>query len=232
MCALRRNALNQHLKENEMKRQHTALLMACAALLPLATVAQSGIEGRPYASVSGGLATLNDGDLKASSGTLEVESDPGVALAAALGYDFGANFRMETELSYQQNDLDRLSLKGPWFGAKASGETKSMTGLLNGYYDFNNISAVTPFVSAGIGLTKVELSDVGIGGEAIPGEADGTAMAYQVGGGFSYALNYNLALDIKYRYMSAVDLELDDNFETAEFDYASHNVYGGIRASF
>lgn len=214
-----------------MKRE-TVLLMACAALLPLATAAQSGIEGRPYASVNGGLATLNDGDLKTSSGTLEVESDPGVALAAALGYDFGANFRMETELSYQQNDLDRLSLKGPSFGVKASGETKSMTGLLNGYYDFNNISAVTPFVSAGIGLTKVELSDVAVNGSGIPGEADGTAMAYQVGGGFSYALNYNLALDLKYRFLSAVDLELDDDTETAEFDYASHNVYGGIRASF
>ncbi len=214
-----------------MKRE-TALLMACAALLPLATAAQSGIVGRPYASFSGGLATLNDGDLKTSAGVLEVESDPGVALAAALGYDFGPNFRMETELSYQQNDLDRLSLKGPGFGAKASGETTSMTGLLNGYYDFNNISALTPFVSAGLGLTKVELSDVAIDGGSIPGEADGTAMAYQVGGGFSYALNYNLALDLKYRYFAAVDLELDDNAETAEFDYASHNIYGGIRASF
>jgi len=214
-----------------MKRQ-TALLMACAALLPLATAAQSGIVGRPYASFSGGMATLNDGDLKTSQGALEAESDPGVALAAALGYDFGANFRMETELSYQQNDLDRLSLKGPGVGTNVSGETKSMTGLLNGYYDFNNISAVTPFVSAGIGLTKVEMSDVAVGGVNIPGEADGTAMAYQIGGGFSYALNYNLALDLKYRYFSAVDLELDDNAETAEFDYASHNVYGGIRASF
>jgi opacity protein-like surface antigen len=214
-----------------MKTQD-ALFIACAALLPLATAAQSGIEGRPYASVSGGLSTLNDADAKSADGTLEFDSESDIALAAALGYDFGANFRMETELSYQRNDVDRLNLKGSGMSLKASGEISSTSGLLNGYYDFNNISSVTPFVSAGIGMTKAELKDFGaFSGNRylyLQDEPDGTAMAYQVGGGLSLALNYNLALDLKYRYFSAVDLKLDD----VEFEYSSHNVYGGIRASF
>jgi opacity protein-like surface antigen len=212
-------------------KKHAVMFVGCAALLSLASAAQSAVMG-PYASISGGMATLNDADMKFSEGTVEFDTDPGIALTAALGYDFGANFRMETEFAYQQNDLDQVNIKGMGASAKASGEIKSQSGLLNGYYDFTNISSLTPFVSAGIGLTKVELSDIAIGDEDIPGKADGTAMAYQVGGGFSYALNYNLALDLKYRYFAAVDLELDDNVESAEFDYSSHNVYGGIRASF
>ncbi|MCW5200134.1 porin family protein [Desulfobulbus sp. F1] len=212
-------------------KKHAVMFVGCATLLSLASAAQSAVMG-PYASISGGMATLNDADMKFSEGTIEFDTDPGIALTAALGYDFGANFRMETELAYQQNDLDQVNIKGTGLSAKASGEIKSQSGLLNGYYDFTNISSLTPFVSVGLGLTKVELGDVAIDGEYIPGEVDGTAMAYQVGGGFSYALNYNLALDLKYRYFAAVDLELDDNGESAEFDYSSHNVYGGIRASF
>jgi opacity protein-like surface antigen len=216
--------------ENEMKK-HAVLFAGCAALLFLAATAESAVQG-PYASVNGGIGTLNDADAKGADGTLEFDTDPGIALTGALGYDFGANFRMETELAYQQNDIDTINLKGTGRGVKAAGEISSISGLLNGYYDFTNISPVTPFVSAGIGLTKAELKDVG----AFSGnrylylldEPNGTAMAYQVGGGFSYALNYNLALDLKYRYFSAVDLKLDD----VEFDYSSHNVYGGIRASF
>jgi opacity protein-like surface antigen len=208
-------------------KKHVVLLVGCAALLSLSSAAQSAVMG-PYASINGGIATLNDADAKINEGTLEFDTDPGLALAAALGYDFGANVRLETEANYQQNDIDHINLKGSGLNPKASGEIIGVSGLLNGYYDFTNISAVTPFVSAGFGFTKIKIDDVANDGEIIPGKTDGTAMAYQVGGGFSYALNYNLALDIKYRYFSAIDLKLDDT----EFDYSSHNVYGGIRASF
>jgi opacity protein-like surface antigen len=212
-------------------KKHVVLFAGCAALFSLSSTAHSAVIG-PYASVHGGMATLNDADAKTTGGTLEFDSDPGLALTGALGYDFGCNVRLEAEAGYQENDLDKIGLKGTGVSLKASGETTSVSGLLNGYYDFINASSLTPFVSAGIGLAKVKVDDVSLLGENIPGKADGTAMAYQVGGGFSYALNYNLALDLKYRYFSAVDLELSDNSESVEFDYSSHNVYGGIRASF
>ncbi|WP_417909307.1 outer membrane protein [Candidatus Electronema sp. PJ] len=211
--------------------KNVVLCVSCATLLSLASAAESRIIG-PYASVHGGIATLNNAEATGYGTTIEFDTDPGLALTGALGYDFGANFRMETELGYQQNDIDKINWKGKGLSKKASGDISSTSGLLNGYYDFTNISSVTPFISAGIGLAKVELGDVAIGGNNLPGEADGTAMAYQVGGGFSYELNYNLALDLKYRYLAAVDLELDDNVDTMEFDYSSHNIYGGIRASF
>lgn len=212
--------------ENITMKKHVALFCACAAALAMSSAAESAVQG-PYASVHGGISTLNDADAKVDEGVLEFDTDPGLALTAALGYDFGGNVRLEAEGGYQQNDISQINLKGLG-GLKSSGEITSTSGLLNGYYDFTNISSVTPFVSAGFGFTKVKVEDVALLGEHIPGKTDGTAMAYQVGGGFSYALNYNLALDLKYRYFSAIDLKLDDT----EFDYSGHNVYGGIRASF
>ena len=206
-------------------KKHLALFVGCAAMLSMSS-AESAVMG-PYASVHGGIATLNDADAKTDVGTLEFDTDPGLALTAALGYDFGCNVRLEAEGGYQQNDISQINLKGLG-GLKGSGEITSTSGLLNGYYDFTNMSAVTPFVSAGFGFMKAKIEDVALLGKSIPGETDGTSMAYQVGGGFSYALNYNLALDVKYRYLAAIDLELEDT----EFDYSSHNVYGGIRASF
>jgi outer membrane immunogenic protein len=202
-------------------KKHLTLFAGCAVLLAMSPAAESAVMG-PYASVHGGIATLNDADAKTEVGVLEFDTDPGLALTAALGYDFGGNVRLEAEGGYQQNDIDKINLKGMG-GVKGSGEITSTSGLLNGYYDFTNISAVTPFVSAGFGFMKAKVEDA-----ALHSNADGTSMAYQVGAGLSYALNYNLALDVKYRYLAAIDLELEDT----EFDYSSHNVYGGIRASF
>ncbi len=198
----------------------------CAALLALSSAAWAGPG--PYLSMNGGAAILDDGDAKGPKGTVEMEFDPGLALAGAAGYDFGNNLRMEAEIGYQKNDLERVGLRGGARGTASSGDISSVSGLLNGYYDFVNQSRLTPFVSAGAGVVKVSLSDLNLPGTGFDEGLDGTAVAWQAGGGLSYAVNYGVAVDLKYRYMDAVDLEVDD----AELDYSGHNVYGGIRASF
>ncbi len=203
------------------------LLSASCAMLLVSSAAWAAPG--PYLSVNGGVAILDDGDAKGEMGTVELESDPGVALTGALGYGFGNNLRMEAEVGYQKNDLDKVGLRGMAHGAASSGDTSSVTGLLNGYYDFVNQSRLTPFISAGVGVVKVSLSDLNMPNAGFDEGLDGTAVAWQAGGGLSYAVNYGLALDVKYRYMNALDLKLDDN---TEFDYSGHNVYGGIRASF
>ena len=201
------------------------LLSASCAILLVSSAAWAAPGA--YLSVNGGVAILDDGDAKGAQGTVELESDPGVALTGALGYNFGNNLRMEAELGYQKNDLDKMGLRGMPHGT-ASGDTSSVSGLLNGYYDFMNQSRLTPFVSAGAGVIKVSLSDLNMPQAGFNEGLDGTAVAWQVGGGLSYAVSYGLSLGVKYRYMNALDLEVDDT----ELDYSGHNVYGGIRASF
>ena len=52
--------------------------------------------------------------------------------------------------------------------------------------------------------------------------------AWQVGAGIGYALTPQLTFDLKYRYFATSDPE----FDGTEVEYASHNVYAGIRLHF
>jgi opacity protein-like surface antigen len=201
---------------------------ACAMTLSISSIAFSA-EG-PYVSGNLGLAIPSDSDLTDSTLpgiTINIESDSGLALGVAAGYAFANNTRIEGEIAYQKNDLDKASLFG--VNVDLTGDTSSLALLLNGYYDFKNASAFTPFISGGIGMAKVEINDMNIPGSGLPNtNEDDTVFAYQVGVGVSYAVNEKVSLDVKYRYFGTADPE----FDTTEAEYSSHNVYAGIRVSF
>ncbi len=65
---------------------------------------------------------------------------------------------MEAEVLYLQSDGKHA----------ASGDLKTVAGMLNGYYDFNREGAWQPFVGAGIGVAQVRVN----GG---PSDGDDTA---------------------------------------------------------
>ena len=102
--------------------------------------------------------------------------------------------------------------------------------VLNGYYDFTNSSNFTPYVSAGLGFSKIEANDYNIIGSGEPDlNDDDTVFAYQVGAGVGYAVNAQFTIDVKYRYFAAEDAKL---FETAEVEIASHDLLLGLRFNF
>lgn len=197
------------------------LIAACAIPFVICSTALAEV----YVSGNIGLAMLNDSDTDFFySGypvTVTFESDSGLALGLAVGYAF-KNSRIEVEYAYQQNDLEEVEASIFGFSAseKIGGETNSNSFLLNGYYDFKNTSSFTPFLSGGIGLSKVEV-DSG-------GSADDTVFAYQLGGGVAYAITDKFLIDLKYRYFATDDPELDG----FEIEYSSHNFYLGGRFSF
>lgn len=181
-----------------------------------------------YVSGNIGAAILSDIDVTDSTVpglTVELESDTGLAFGIALGYGFDNNMRIEGELAYQKNDVDKIGAFG--VSVDANGDTSSLAFLLNGYYDFVNDSALTPFISAGIGFAKVEINDFSVMGVTL-GSEDDTVFAYQVGAGVGYAVTEKTTLDLKYRYFGTADPE----FDTTEAEYSSHNFYFGIRYSF
>ncbi len=224
------------------------------AFTPFVVAAQQNKTAGVYMSINGGASALNDSTLtitspekKASLG-FDFETKPGVAFSGSLGYKFGPNFSLEAEIAYQKNELDKLSnleLSVPSIQLSLpadipiEGDINSTSGFLTSYYNLFNNSGFTPFISAGIGMNRTEFN---IGTFTFPvnsqqrvyreATADGTSMAYHVGGGFSYSFSTNVALDLKYRYVAAVDLELEDDYDKFNFDYSSHNVYLGLRASF
>lgn len=204
------------------------MITSCAMLLSISSIAYSAAG--PYVSGNLGVSIPNDSEVTDSmlpGITFDIESDSGLALGAAAGYGFANNARIEGEIAYQKNDFDKASLFG--FDLDLNGDSSSLAFLLNGYYDFANTSQFTPFVSAGVGLAKVEINDLNFPGSGLPDASDDdTVFAYQVGVGVGYAVNENVSIDVKYRYFGTADPE----FDTSEVEYSSHNIYAGVRVSF
>lgn len=209
-------------------KKNIFVLSICTTLLLIASIANSA-QG-PYISGNLGFATVSDSDLTDSAlpgVTLDIESDPGFALGVAAGYAYGNNIRFEAEVTYQKNDLDKGGLMGLDVGL--TGDRSSLALLLNGYYDFANDSAFTPFISAGLGTARVEVNDFNVTGSGDPAISDdATVFAYQFGAGVAYAINENMYLDVKYRYLGTSDPE----YGTETFEYSSHNFYAGLRVFF
>lgn len=216
----------------------------CAALLSTSNVAYTaeatkkepfnindhyGNEGKGvYASANIGIASLNDADVVTSDSNRSYESDIGLAVNAAIGYDFGST-RLEGEISYQENDLDKRNRDGETSVGISDGDSSSTAFLINGYFDFENESSITPFISLGVGWAKIKVSDIETkDGDSWNTSGDDIVLAYQIGAGLGFAVTNNAFIDIKYRYFGTDDVDLADD----EVEYSSHNLYVGTRVHF
>ncbi|MHB8808672.1 MAG: outer membrane protein [Desulfobulbaceae bacterium] len=209
-----------------MKRR---ILISLFVLAPFFFATGANSADGPYVSVNAGVAVLSDSDVTDSTAPgidLELSYDPGWAIGAAVGYRF-SNFRVEGEVAYQENDIDESSAFG--ISIDSSGDVNGTAFLVNGYYDFINTSAFTPFITAGLGYANVEINDYGIPGSGLGRYSDDDSVfAYQVGVGVGYAVNENVTIDAWYRYFATEDPE----FDTAEVEVSSHNFLVGARFSF
>ena len=182
-----------------------------------------------YVSGYFGFAMASDSDLTDSTVpgvTVNTEFDTGPALGAALGYDFN-KFRVEGEISYQKNDVSQIGSQGVLLNN--TGKVTAFSFLINGYYDFINKSAFTPYISAGLGFAQVEFNDLDISGLGFSGSNDeDTVFAYQVGIGLGYAVTEKITIDVRYRYIGTEDSEYD----TTKAEFASNNLLFGVRVSF
>lgn len=103
------------------------------------------------------------------------------------------------------------------------------SGLLNLYVDFRNESNITPYITAGMGLAHVAMDSFDVAGiVSSTSKYTDTVMIGQVGGGLEMAVNENLALDVRYRYMMTEEAHL--GYLNSEL--SSHNVYAGLRFKF
>lgn len=179
-----------------------------------------GLAEGMYGSVGVGVAWMSDSDVHVNgfyAGTAEF--DTGYSVGAAVGI-MRETFRLDGELSYMASDMDTFD------GFPSDAEIDALTFLANGYYDFNTGGPMKPYITAGIGASRIEISEPGYSDE------DDTVFTYQVGFGVGYELSEALILDCRYRFMSGQDMEFSDSGNNIEVEIASHIITVGIRMPF
>lgn len=161
-----------------------------------------------------------------SSGRAGLKFDDGYAVIGTLGYDTGdiwnlGKFRIEGELGYRKNDLDKLSVKVGALNAsgKVGGDVEQMSFMANVYHDFLPGSQIRPYLGAGLGAVDSDIT-VSAGGYTVSG--DTTEFAYQFMGGMTYEAAKNITIDAEYRY-TGVDTNVNLN---------NHSVLIGTRFKF
>lgn len=202
------------------------VFLAVAGLCLGTSAAFAGSE--PYAGVRVGLAHLTESDLTNSSTpglVVTTELNTGFTVAGFAGMELAQNYRLEGELSYQRNEIDKLTFLG--ISLDGSGTFSAINLMGNAYYDFKTNSPITPFIGAGLGYARIQVNDFNIAGFGLPDASDG-AFAWQVMAGIGYAMTKEITLELAYRYFSAMNVVLDDD----DTEYNSHNFTVGIRTKF
>lgn len=213
------------------------LTAGCALTLSCAMPALAAETAGLYMSGHLGVAMPSDSTLTDSTApgvSLDIEYDADLALDLAVGYRVGPT-RLEGEIGYQKNDFDDVLVSVAGLGSASlksagvpfSGDVKATSFLLNGYYDFQNASAFTPYLTAGLGVAGIK-ANFTLPSAGYAGSDSDTVFAYQFGAGFEYAINQMVSLDARYRYFATSD----PSFDTLEGEFASHNLMLGARFKF
>jgi opacity protein-like surface antigen len=235
-----------------MKRTLLSLLVALASVTLLASVGSAAGAPyhpmHPYFSVHVGGTWLQDADVDYDNPFFrddEIEFDNGYNVGAAFGYDYGMA-RLEVELAYRQNDVDKITINfdDGTEVFRGDGDFSATSLMLNGYWDLETGSPVVPYFGGGIGFANVTANNVKFfdpfdGRVRRLVDDDDNVFAYQLAAGIAVALNPAMSLDLGYRFFgtSNPDLEVDPllfvpsagKFET---EFNSHNVSLGLRVNF
>ncbi len=203
--------------------------MSCLFLILSSSVvfASDGANTQgPYVALRLGVCFLDDANLSEEGVpfSIDTEFDTGMVIEGAVGYDFGM-FRAEGEIGYRKNDIDKFSALG--ISLSADGDIDALSFMANGYLDFENQTALTPYIGAGIGYATVSANDISVGGIDV-GDEDDSVFAYQLGVGVGYSATESLIVEIAYKYFATSD----PDFEDTEAEYDSHNILIGIRYAF
>lgn len=210
--------------------------------------AQIGYSSQAQDSAPYGNNIAADADFPGS-----FDADNSAVGAIGLGYRFNDNFRLEGRLGYRSSDFNDTHYgTGARNGAEytLNGDISSTTFTIEGFYDFPNSTAFTPYVKAGIGVSRNKYS-AKLGGAGVAafdpydGTADGyydnyadgksTEFTWNVGFGGSYEVSKSTQIFAEYQYAQFGDVKTGQDSFTDGFkidDAAAHEVMIGLRVNF
>jgi opacity protein-like surface antigen len=186
------------------------------------------------------------------------EFDNGTTFSVGYGRKYTNNIRAELEFSYSANDVDTHSgvealgidltdidaavlltgldtNLGATVGevvAAGRGDIASRYLMLNGVYDFDTKSPVTPYVGVGVGIAMVDVSFNPSGVVII--EDDDSGFAYQLLAGLSWTMSEKTDLYVGYKYRASNDIESKVSLfpATLEVENQASILEVGMRVNF
>ena len=220
------------------------ILSVCLLALPLAAAAQPAAG--PYLSVGAGFNKMQQEDVDAKLGTMDVQGEVltsvGPAMSVAFGVGFHHGLRLEAEGNYLSNHITGESgLSGEDLG---SGREKKYGLMGNALYEFG--TRVKPYIGAGAGVQYVHEPDaVSSSGGVVVSVNGGTqsSFAYQFIAGAAVPVNRSVSITVDYRFLSLVGdrtytgtatvpgLGTFDLTDTSSND-KNHSVVFGVRFAF
>lgn len=194
------------------------LTFASALVLASAVVSVASARDGFYLGVKGGQTNhnMNSKD-DASTDKSKFDFDDVMMISGAVGYRYSF-FRAEVEYTYRDDYSDRKVVGSGW----SDNSLESSSYMLNGYFDFLPNYVVSPYVSGGLGFSKLTYSNQDSG--SVKYDWDKTNFTWSVGGGLTVRLNRCLNLDAGYRYLDMGTLE--------KGDINAHEYYAGLRYTF
>lgn len=197
-------------------------LAAAVMALSLTTAAIAEARDGFYLAARGGL-TWNNFNSKDDPVTESAFSSIGRVkmFSGALGYRYRF-FRGEFEF------INRDDAEEPYIDASGDHlndlSVSSTSYMFNGYIDFLPNYWITPYISGGIGWSKLEFVDDQLLWHKSVKYKKSHAFTWQMGAGLSIRLNKCLNIDTGYRYFTL------GKIEHAEVN--AHEWYAGIRFTF
>jgi outer membrane immunogenic protein len=195
------------------------ILMAGFLVAALATSAMA--KDGPYVGASGGVTLVHDSDLTVTGvGTATGSFDTGGAFNVEAGYRI-QDARFAFQFGYKNADLSTISGPGGSVGVTDT-QITVLSYMANGYYDFKNTSAVTPFLGAGIGLLSGKFESQGTSDTV-------NEFGYQFTAGLGFKASDNVMVDLSYLFQGAAN---DFSKDGTSVSYHSSNFLAGVRYNF
>ncbi|SLN60637.1 Opacity family porin protein [Falsiruegeria litorea R37] len=224
------------------------LLAAAALSLSATTLSAQTLPDGYYVQGFLGYNQLQDTNLSGTIGgapqSVFGDFDGGYGIGIAVGREIpqwsnsNIGTRIELELSYRNNDVERLDFTGNGAGneVNTSGDISSTSLFANVLFDFKQKGAFTPFVGFGLGAQRTSY-DL-IYGPGVTIRDSDTSFAAQAIAGVSYDINSNTALTLDARYARAFDVSSSRvnsdfiNTGTVEDDLDNFSLNLGVRFKF
>lgn len=138
--------------------KHRLLIAAAAAALVTAPSVGFAQDSGVYIKGQLGYGVFTDTEVTPISGNRvgvigDIAGEANLAYGAAVGYDFGNNWRIELDGSQMYNDMGTVGGQ-----PASSAKLRSRALMLNALYDFNDFGDFVPYIGGGMGIGEVNAS--------------------------------------------------------------------------